>query len=91
MKTYSISPTGMDEYLHDVRMTLVRYGNSFDMSGLYLEPLAHQIRTGRASAAFLRKLTQTKPFRTARVLLRSGANTADYGEVSRQICKLIGD
>lgn len=28
MKTYNISPTGMDEYLHDVRMTLVRYGTA---------------------------------------------------------------
>lgn len=90
MKHYSISYPGIDEYLHDVRMTLVRYGNSFSMSGLYVEPLDHYIRTGRASATFLRKLTQTKPFKTARVLLRSEANHANYDTVMRQIYDLIG-
>lgn len=90
MKHYSISYTGIDEYLHDVLMTLVRYGNSNSMSGLYVEPLAHYIRTGRASATFLRKLTETKPFRVARVLLKSGAATADYNVVMRQVYDLIG-
>ena len=90
MKKYSIGYLGTDQYLHDVRMAIVRYGNSYSMSGLYVEPLDHYIRTGRASATFLRKLTETKPFRVARVLLKSGAATADYNVVMRQIYDLIG-
>lgn len=90
MRKYGINYLGIEEYLHDIREALWRYGISVDDSFRYTECLAWYTNTGRASTGFLKHLVNTKPYRIARVLLRVKADTAAYDAIITEVSKKTG-
>lgn len=85
MKNYTISSTGIIDYVWDVRTALRRYGDT-DQAERDLAPLVYYINTGRASCRFLRLLLETKPFLVARRLHAGGS----VNDAISRVCSLIG-
>lgn len=90
MAKYGIGYLDIERYLFDVEKVLWRYRFSVDTAHRYVDALYWYVNTGRASAGFLRKMVETKPFIIARVLLRTDANTGNYDRVIDAIKGKIG-
>lgn len=85
MKTYSLSATGIIDYVYDVKTSLERqYGSR--AAEVEVDPLVFYINTGRASCEFLRRLLETKPFLVARRLHKGGSIV----EAMQRVFCLIG-
>lgn len=66
-----LSSVAIDDYVWNVRLNIIKkHGYSIDQSYNVLYPLSYYVRTGRASAAFLRSMQTVKPFVMARILVK---------------------
>ena len=83
-KTYSISSTGIDNYLWDVR-TVTRNTLGVDNGDRVMYPLTYYIFTGRASLDFLHKLIEVSPARIARLLMGGGSDDYIMDRIKRSI------
>lgn len=83
-KTYTISSTGIDSYLWDVRVK-TRETLGIDRGDMALNPLVYYIGTGRASSAFLRCLFKVSPTRIARLLMGGGSDTLILDRIKQAI------
>ena len=67
-----MSYTTVDNYLWEVtRYIMTRKG--VDESVRMTDPLTWYVNTGRASAGFLKRLVDTKPYIIARLLMKGGS------------------
>lgn len=89
MKNYTISSTGIDSYLYDVRRS-TRKSLGVDAGDRAMYPLTYYIHTGRASVGFLHKLFQTSPSRIARILTSTGSDAEIMERVKRTI-RFVGE
>jgi len=89
MKNYTISSTGIDSYLYDVRRS-ARKSLGIDEGDRAMYPLTYYINTGRASTGFLHKLFAVSPTRIARVLTGTGSDAEIMERVKRTI-RFVGE
>ena len=80
-----MSRTEIDNYLWNVRLYLMKVHGT-DAANKDVAPLEWYINTGRASAEFLKRLFQVRPFLRARILHNGGS----YDDAIRRIKSRIG-
>jgi hypothetical protein len=81
---YSISSTGIDNYLYDVTHYLMEH-HGIDTAYRMASPLQYYLNTGRGSTQFLHKLLETKPYIIARILAKGGADSDIMDAIKRRI------
>lgn len=83
-KQYTISATGIIDYVWDVRQYLAKkYGS--DTAERDIQPLVWYINTGRTSALRLHELFAMKPYVVARRLHKGGS----YEEAISRVFQLV--
>lgn len=81
---YTISSTGIDNYLYDVTHYLMEhYG--VDSAYRMVSPLQYYLDTGRGSSQFLHNLLGTKPYIIARILAKGGSDSDIMSAIKRRI------
>ena len=81
-----------DDYLYEVEKTIAfKHGKSISETLNIMYPLSWYVRTGRASAGFVKAMYNVKPFVMARLLVR-GYDHGSHDDVVRSIRKkVMGD
>lgn len=79
-----MSRTAIDNYLWSVeRYLMQRYGSR--IANVEIDPLRWYILTGRASAEFLLRLAQAKPYMIARKLHAGGSHDEAIGRIKEYL------
>ena len=68
-KMYIFSSTGIDNYLHDLKMYIAKREGDYNTASRMLSPLIWYVNTGRASSDFLKALMKC-PYFSIYVILR---------------------
>ena len=81
---YTLSSTGIDNYLYEVLHYLMeRHG--VDAAYRMISPLQWYLNTGRGSVQFLHKMLNTKAFVIARILAKGGSDAEIMDAIKRRV------
>lgn len=83
MRKYTISATGIDNYLWDLEAASWKLASSMKAGADSVRPIIRYVRTGRASADFLLEMFSHRPQTIARRCLLGGSDEEIVNRVKK--------
>lgn len=88
-KMYIFSSTGIDNYLHDLKMYIAKREGDYNTASRMLSPLIWYVNTGRASSDFLKALMKCPYFSIYTVLRQQDSIENTIKGIQRKLRKKV--
>lgn len=88
-KVYIFSSTGIDNYLHDLKMYIAKREGDYNTASRMLSPLIWYVNTGRASSDFLKALMKCPYFSIYTVLRQQDSIENTIKGIQRKLRKKV--
>lgn len=88
-RMYIFSSTGIDNYLHDLKMYIAKREGDYNTASRMLSPLIWYVNTGRASSDFLKALMKCPYFSIYTVLRQQDSIENTIKGIQRKLRKKV--
>lgn len=88
-KVYIFSSTGIDNYLHDLKMYISKREGDYNTASRMISPLIWYVNTGRASTDFLKALMKCPYFSIYTVLRQQDSIENTIKGIQRKLRKKV--
>lgn len=88
-RIYIFSSTGIDNYLHDLKMYIAKREGDYNTASRMLSPLIWYVNTGRASSDFLKALMKCPYFSIYTVLRQQDSIENTIKGIQRKLRKKV--
>ena len=88
-KVYIFSSTGIDNYLHDLKVYIAKREGDYNTASRMLSPLLWYVNTGRASSDFLKALMKCPYFSIYTVLRQQDSIENTIKGIQRKLRKKV--
>lgn len=88
-RMYIFSSTGIDNYLHDLKMYIAKREGDYNTASRMLSPLLWYVNTGRASSDFLKALMKCPYFSIYTVLRQQDSIENTIKGIQRKLRKKV--